>query len=186
MRRADRSCRPREWNCRRPCTHRRYRHGDNHWGRRSTYRQRLDFYGRTNTATYHQIRYASHNPSWMTGWTALHVVITRDYHKTAVVGCRFPVVGKIGFWRQAETGNRQPVFADNRQPTTDNAGRARLNVLFNDLINDPIFLGMFGDHDVIPLHVLLDLLDRPAGVAYQDIVGDLPHPQDLPRLNVDV
>src|SRR5229473_1086685 len=61
-----------------------------------------------------------------------------------------------------------------------------LHVLGNDLINDPIFLGLFGNHDVVTLHVLLDAVEGLAGVTNQDVAGDLAHAQDLARLDVDV
>src|SRR5260221_14570053 len=70
-----------------------------------------------------------------------------------------------------------------RHPTSEIPS---LNVLLNDLINDPIFLGLFGDHDVVPLHVLLDPIEGLAGVTNQDVAGDLAHAQDLARLDVDV
>src|SRR6266852_5144359 len=67
-----------------------------------------------------------------------------------------------------------------------NTGTTTLDMFVNDLIDDPIFLGLLGDHNVIAFDILFNTLERHSGVPDEDIVGDLPHPQDLAGLNIDV
>src|SRR5713101_1827957 len=61
-----------------------------------------------------------------------------------------------------------------------------LRSLPDHIIKNTVFLALFGGHDVIPLRILLDPLDRLPGVQDQDVVDPLPHPQDFPRRDVDV
>src|SRR5258706_13371912 len=91
----------------------------------------------------------------------------------------------VEFWLKSSTPARS-ASSNPRSHIPYPPGIARLHVLGNDLINDPIFLGLFGDHDVIPLYVLLDPLERLARVTHQDVARDLAHAQDLARLDVDI
>src|SRR5947209_17395840 len=56
----------------------------------------------------------------------------------------------------------------------------------DDLIDDAVLLGLFGLHYEVAVGVLVDLLDRLARVVGQDLVEEIAHPQDLPRLDLDV
>ena len=54
------------------------------------------------------------------------------------------------------------------------------------IINDTVFLALVGIHDVVPLGVLHNPLDRLTRVVDENLVQPLPHPQNLPRGDVDV
>src|SRR5918996_5764429 len=54
------------------------------------------------------------------------------------------------------------------------------------LIDDPVFLRLLGGHDEVPIRVLLDLVQRLPGVPGKDLVEQLPVPEDLLGLDLDV
>ena len=60
------------------------------------------------------------------------------------------------------------------------------NMLFNNLVNYTIFLGLHWIHDEVKIQVLLDLLDLLAGVLGQNGIGHLSYSEDLPGMNIDV
>src|SRR2546421_9025599 len=55
-----------------------------------------------------------------------------------------------------------------------------------DLVDDAIFLGLFGGEELVPLDVAADLLLILAGVPGQDDLHGLAHPQDLPGPDLHV
>src|SRR5579875_2382312 len=56
----------------------------------------------------------------------------------------------------------------------------------DDLVHDPVLLGLIGRQDRVPLDVGPDLLDRLPGVPGQDLLLEQPHPLDLVRLDLQV
>ena len=56
----------------------------------------------------------------------------------------------------------------------------------DDLVHDPVLLGLLGGHEEVAVRVLRDALHRLAGVRHQDLVQLVADAQDLPRLDVDV
>ena len=56
----------------------------------------------------------------------------------------------------------------------------------DNLVHDPVFLGLLGVHNEVPLHIALDAVQRLAGVAGDQGVGDLADAQNFARMNVDV
>src|SRR4051794_4689703 len=56
----------------------------------------------------------------------------------------------------------------------------------DDLVDDPVFLGLDGGQVAVALGVLGDPLDRLAAVLGEDLVDRLPAPYDLLGLDLDV
>src|SRR5665213_4013352 len=54
----------------------------------------------------------------------------------------------------------------------------------DDIVNNTVFLALFGRHDVVALGVVLDALDRLPRVVHQDLVEALPHTEDLAGCNI--
>src|SRR4029077_15785404 len=133
------TCRPQGSSCKRQCTRRKCRRGGNRWGRKSACRQHPGFYGKKNTATYHPIRHVSRNPPWILGW----YVRTHPGSKTRTVS------------HSNELKTSLPLSArlagDVKAPWAS-------HMLFDDLVDDPVFLSLLSDHYIIPLHVLLNAL----------------------------
>src|SRR5690606_6334924 len=82
----------------------------------------------------------------------------------------------MGRLRSSWDGYRPPRIAECR----------RLRPLADDIVNDTVFLALLGRHDVVPLRILLDTLQRLAGVQREDLVDPLAHAQDLAGRDVDV
>ena len=59
-------------------------------------------------------------------------------------------------------------------------------MLENNLVDHPVFFGLFGIHDEIALDVFLDAVDRLPGVLRQKLVDRGAHAQDLFRMKIDV
>src|SRR5207248_11707059 len=55
-----------------------------------------------------------------------------------------------------------------------------------DLVDDPVILGFVGAHDEVPVGVLLNLLNRLAGVQGEHLVEEISHAEDLLGLQLDV
>src|SRR6266540_180769 len=55
-----------------------------------------------------------------------------------------------------------------------------------DLVDHAVLLGLLGRHDEVAVGVVADLLDRLARVLSKDLVEELPVPQDLLGLDLDV
>src|SRR2546430_16441740 len=53
-------------------------------------------------------------------------------------------------------------------------------------VHDPVLLRLLGRHEEIAIGVPLDLLHGMPGVVEQDAVQLLPHPRDLPTLDVTI
>jgi len=65
--------------------------------------------------------------------------------------------------------------------------RSELSVALADhLVNDTVFLGLLGRHDVVSLGVFLYPFDRLTGVFYEELVQTFASPDDLPRCDIDV
>src|SRR5450755_5111186 len=60
------------------------------------------------------------------------------------------------------------------------------SVLRDHPIDDSVVLGLLGAHEVIPFGVLLDLLNRLAGVMGDDLIQAPPDIDDLARVDLDV
>jgi len=56
----------------------------------------------------------------------------------------------------------------------------------DDVVDDAVLLGFLGAHEEVALGVPLDLLDRLPGVRGEHLVERLAHPQDLPRMDLNV
>src|SRR4029077_3880059 len=54
------------------------------------------------------------------------------------------------------------------------------------LVDDAVRLGFVGAHDEVAVRVARDLLDRLARVVREEPVEELPHPDDLLGLDLDV
>src|SRR5919108_1682042 len=54
------------------------------------------------------------------------------------------------------------------------------------LVDDAVLPALVGTHDEVPVGVLPDALERLAGVMGQDLLQEVPHPDDLLRLDLDV
>src|SRR5690606_10672524 len=69
-------------------------------------------------------------------------------------------------------------------------GAARLDALVGargqDGVDDAVFTGLFGRHEVVALAVALDLVERLAGVVGQLLVEALAQVQDFLGLDLDV
>ena len=65
-------------------------------------------------------------------------------------------------------------------------GSRALAVLGNDFVHDAIIKGLLRRHDEIPLDVTLDLFKWLASMMRQEAVQHGSHPQNLPRLNINV
>src|SRR6516165_7083862 len=91
---------------------------------------------------------------------------------------------------RASSGSDRVLRHDPHQPSgvaENSEDRASsLRPLPDHIVNNPVFLALFGGHDVIPLRILPDPIDRLPGVQYQDVVDPVAHPQDFPRRDVDV
>src|SRR6185436_12980523 len=51
--------------------------------------------------------------------------------------------------------------------------------LTNNVINNTVFLALVGSHDVVPLRIVLDTLERLARVLSQDLVQPLPRSEQF-------
>lgn len=58
--------------------------------------------------------------------------------------------------------------------------------LINNLINDPELLRLFGGHEVIPIHILLNNIDRLARVLGVQFIQRVPNPNNLLGMNRDI
>src|SRR3546814_18661532 len=58
--------------------------------------------------------------------------------------------------------------------------------LSQNLVDQTVFLGLFGVHEVIALDIVLDLLDRLAGMVRHQLVELFTQIQDFARLNLDI
>ena len=99
----------------------------------------------------------------------------------AVQGCfRAPWGGPLATVPdQIKAVSAQPSARNRRwKPQAEGCGATSLRPLPAHIINNSVFLALFGGHDVIPLRILLNPLDRLPGVHDQDVVDPLPHPQD--------
>src|SRR5437588_12610248 len=56
----------------------------------------------------------------------------------------------------------------------------------DDLVDEPVFLGLLGRHDEIAVRVVRDLLEGLAGVLGEDLVQERAVAQDLLGLDLDV
>ena len=56
----------------------------------------------------------------------------------------------------------------------------------DDLVDEAVFDGFVGTHDVVTVGILFDLLDRLAGVSGEDLVEDSAHAHDFFGLEIDV
>ena len=56
----------------------------------------------------------------------------------------------------------------------------------DDIINNTVFLALVGRHDVVALGVVLDTLDRLAGVVHENVVDALAHAQDFAGCNINI
>src|SRR5690349_1104475 len=61
-----------------------------------------------------------------------------------------------------------------------------LRPLTNYVINNTVFLALIGPHDVVPLGILLDALERLAGVLGEDLVQPFARAKQFARVNIDV
>src|SRR5436190_16423408 len=76
----------------------------------------------------------------------------------------------------------------NWKPETGNLSRAipRSGPLPDDIVNNTVFLALFGTHDVVPLSIVLYSLQGLAGVVRQDLVQPFTRSEQLARMDVDV
>src|SRR5258706_11971066 len=93
------------------------------------------------------------------------------------MGYQFPVASpqyriSSPFWR-LETGDWKRVTG-------------ALSPLPDDIVNNTVFLALVGPHDVVPLRVILDALQRLPRVVRQDLVQPFAGPEQLPRMNIDI
>src|SRR3712207_9501234 len=51
----------------------------------------------------------------------------------------------------------------------------------DDLVDDPVLLGLLGRQDLVAVDVGADLVDRPTGVPRQNLLHLRAHPLDLDR-----
>src|SRR6516162_6709993 len=56
----------------------------------------------------------------------------------------------------------------------------------DDLVDEPVGDGLVGGHDEVAVRVLLDAIDRLAGVVAERLGEEVTHPQDLLGLDLDV
>jgi len=56
----------------------------------------------------------------------------------------------------------------------------------DDFIDDPVFLGLFGVHDKVPLNVALDAIQRLPGVPGNQVIRNFADAQYLARVNINV
>src|SRR5437588_1750425 len=56
----------------------------------------------------------------------------------------------------------------------------------DDLVDDPVLLGLLGRHDEVTVRIVRDLLEGLPGVLGQDLVEQLPVTEDLLGLDLDV
>ena len=64
-----------------------------------------------------------------------------------------------------------------------------INYLFmfvDDVVDYPIFFGLLGVHNEIPLNVLFHLLKLLPGVLGQHLIGDFSHAQDLSCMYINI
>jgi hypothetical protein len=89
----------------------------------------------------------------------------------AGVGTHFLGVGlAVGFW----SPGRADLGEVGESPTRD------------DLVDDPVVLGLPGGEDEVPVGVPRDLLQGLSGVPGQDLVHQVPLPKDLSGVDLDV
>src|SRR5205809_2941874 len=86
----------------------------------------------------------------------------------------------IGSIRRA---GRQP-----RGPRADRTVRATpaLRSFTDDIVNNTVFLALLGAHDVVPLGIILDTLERLSRVLRQYLVEPLTCAQQLAGVDVDI
>src|SRR5690606_39173950 len=89
-------------------------------------------------------------------------------------------------------GSRASV-ARTRRSGPDGSGPLLLDVDSGDalagaqhLVDDAVLLRLLGGEDIVAVDVGVDLLDRLAGVTSHGLLEPGAHPQDLPRLDLDV
>src|SRR3954469_14260400 len=56
----------------------------------------------------------------------------------------------------------------------------------DDLVDDPVLLGLLGREDLVPVDVLADLLSGLGGVPRQDVLHLRAHALDLRRVDLQV
>src|SRR5262249_19126155 len=61
-----------------------------------------------------------------------------------------------------------------------------LTGLVDDIVNDSVFLCLLRVHDEVPFNVFFDFVQLLPAVLREQLVRDVTHPQDFPRMNVDV
>src|SRR5512139_3903813 len=64
--------------------------------------------------------------------------------------------------------------------------RPSSHALPDHVVDDTVLFGLLGRHDVVPLRVVLDPLERLPGMLHEDLVEPFPHPDQLLRGDVDV
>src|SRR5206468_2592834 len=81
------------------------------------------------------------------------------------------------------------VFTSRERLRTRSRSRGQLRLRLascEDLVDDPVLLGLLGRHDEVAVGVLLDLLQGLSRVLGEDLVQELAVAQDLLRLDLDV
>jgi hypothetical protein len=61
-----------------------------------------------------------------------------------------------------------------------------LRPLPDHIIDDTVFLPLLGRHDVVPLGIFPNALERLPRVVHENIVEPVPQAQDFPRRDVDI
>src|SRR6266550_2054247 len=56
----------------------------------------------------------------------------------------------------------------------------------DDIVNNTVFLTLVRRHDVVPLGVVLNTLDRLSGMVDQDVIDALAHSQNFAGCNINI
>src|SRR5215203_5853500 len=70
--------------------------------------------------------------------------------------------------------------------TAGNRKRGTSRALTNNVINNTVFLALVGPHDVVALGIVLNPLERLAGVLGQNLIQPLARSQQFAGVNVDI
>src|SRR5687768_10167496 len=88
---------------------------------------------------------------------------------------------RTSFWSLLQNEHRKTSFSPFALTIKEG-----LRPLPDYIVNDTVFFPLVGIHDVVPLGVLHNPLDRLPRVMDENLVEALPHPQNFPRGDVDV
>src|SRR5437868_3950182 len=81
---------------------------------------------------------------------------------------------------------RYEVICGKRCASYRSDARRRALPAGEDIVDQAVAPGLLGGHEQVALDVLADLQHRPAGMPGQDLLLLVAHPQDLPRLDLQV